>query len=60
MNPVTYLREVRTELAKVVWPSRDQVVRLSLIVILVSVIVGGYVGILDYAFTKILSLFVTK
>jgi preprotein translocase subunit SecE len=57
---VTFFSEVRSELSKVTWPKREEVVRLTLIVFLVSGIVGIYVGILDYLFTSILTKVLTK
>ena len=57
---VSYVQEVRAELAKVVWPKRDQVVKLPLIVLLISAIVGAYLGVLDFAFTKLLELVITR
>lgn len=61
MKQVTgFISEVRTELTKVTWPSRNDVVKLTLIVLLVSLILGLYVGGLDYAFTKLLSLIVSR
>ncbi len=55
MKAVTkYLSEVRVELSKVVWPKREEVIKLTLIVILISGIVGIYVGLLDITFTKLL------
>ncbi|HJY98154.1 MAG TPA: preprotein translocase subunit SecE [Patescibacteria group bacterium] len=61
MGTITnFLREVRLELSKVTWPSRDETIRLTLIVFLVSGIIGGFVGGLDYLFTRLLTLVVTK
>ncbi|MGA2910970.1 MAG: preprotein translocase subunit SecE [Candidatus Microgenomates bacterium] len=59
-SAVTFFSEVRSELSKVTWPKRDEVVRLTLIVFLVSGIVGVYVGILDYLFTSVLTKILTK
>jgi len=47
-NIISFLSEVRTELLKVSWPKREDVIKLTLIVLLVSAIVGLYVGGLDY------------
>jgi preprotein translocase subunit SecE len=55
-TPVTFLKETRDELKKVVWPSRDEVIRLTAVVIIISVIVGFYLGGLDYIFTKLITL----
>lgn len=43
-----------------VWPKRDDVVKLTIIVLLVSAIVGAYVGGLDYLFTKVLEVLVSR
>jgi len=50
---VKFLKEVQTELKKVIWPTRQQALRLTAIVIGVSLAVGLYVGVLDYALTKV-------
>lgn len=50
----SFFNEVKVELSKVVWPKRSEVVRLTLIVLLMSAVVGFYLGGLDYIFTKLL------
>lgn len=57
-TPVIFLKEVQEELKKVVWPTRDEVIRLTAVVLLVSLIVGIYLGAIDYILTKILALVV--
>lgn len=52
---VTFFSEVKSELSKVTWPKKKEVVRLTSIVILVTLIVGFYVGGIDYIFTTVLS-----
>ena len=42
-----YVTESWAELRKVAWPTRRQVVNLTLIVIGVSALVGAYIAILD-------------
>ena len=42
-------------MAKVVWPTRKQVVELTVLVIAISIIVGVYVGSLDFVFTNVLN-----
>jgi len=59
MNKVSsFLKEVQAELKKVVWPTRQQAIRLTIIVVVVSLVVGLYVGMLDYALTKLVGLIV--
>lgn len=57
-SPAVFLKEVKAELTKVVWPTRDQVIRFTLVVIAVSVIFGFYIGGLDLIFTKFTDLLV--
>lgn len=57
---VNFFNEVRMELSKVTWPTREEVVKLTLTVFLVSGILGAYVGGLDYLFTTLLTKIVTK
>ncbi len=59
MNKVVkFLKEVQTELKKVVWPTRQQALRLTAIVVGVSLVVGIYVGVLDFALTKMVGMIV--
>ncbi|OGG19023.1 preprotein translocase subunit SecE [Candidatus Gottesmanbacteria bacterium RIFCSPHIGHO2_02_FULL_39_14] len=56
-GPVIFLKEVKSELAKVTWPTRDQVIKLTIVVVVVSFIIGLYIGGLDLIMTKITALF---
>ncbi len=59
MNKATkFLKEVQTELKKVTWPTREQALRLTGIVVGVSLVVGLYIGVLDYGLTKLVGLIV--
>ena len=57
-SPRAFLEETYDEMKKVVWPTRDEVVRLTIVVIVISVAVGLYIGGLDYVFIKLMSLVV--
>ena len=54
VKPINYIRETWSELKQVTWPTRDQTLKLTGIVIALSLLVGSYVGSLDYLFTSIL------
>lgn len=58
MNKINtnFFREVKDELKKVVWPSREETIRLTTIVITASIIVGLFIGGFDLLFAKIFSL----
>ncbi len=43
-----YLREARAELMKVTWPSREDIVKYSLTVIVISVLLAVFMGGLDF------------
>lgn len=47
------------ELKRVSWPTRAETIRLTTIVIVISLIIGVYIGIIDLGLAKLLE-FVTK
>ncbi len=53
-TPAVFLRETKDELKKVVWPTRQEVIRLTFVVIAVSLLVGLFLGGLDFIFVKII------
>ena len=53
-TPLSFFREARDELKKVVWPTKQEVIRLTFVVITVSLIVGIFLGGLDFVFVKII------
>lgn len=53
MNKViSFLKEVKAELEKVAWPTREQTTRYTILVIIVAVAVGVFLGGLDYILTS--------
>ena len=54
-----FINEVIDELKKVTWPSKNQTIRLTTVVILISLIIGIYIGIIDVLLAKGLE-FLTK
>ncbi len=57
-NPM-FFNNIREELKKVTWPTRKETVRLTTVVIVLSLIIAFYVGIIDVLLAKALEL-VTK
>ena len=55
VNDITGL--IHSELRKVVWPSRRDAVNLTIIVIIISVVVGLVLGVVDYAFSHLIRVF---
>ncbi len=48
-------RGVSQELKKVEWPSRKVALHLTLIVVIISFLIGAYIGVFDYLFARVLS-----
>lgn len=59
-SPVKFFQEVYSELKKVSWPKRNEVIKLSLVVIAVSAAVGVYLGGLDFLFAKSIEILLKK
>jgi preprotein translocase subunit SecE len=51
--PVKFFQEVVAELKKVTWPSRQETIKLTLVVLFVSAVIGLFVGGLDILFINI-------
>jgi preprotein translocase subunit SecE len=50
VGPLQFLREVRGELRKVAWPTRDEVVKYSIVVLVTVVFLTALIFALDYVF----------
>ncbi|HEV8633421.1 MAG TPA: preprotein translocase subunit SecE [Chloroflexota bacterium] len=48
-----FFRDIRSELRKVVWPTREHAINLTMIVCAVSVAVGVFLGGLDLLFAEL-------
>jgi preprotein translocase subunit SecE len=55
---VRYLRETRLELGKVSWPTRQEAINLTIIVVAVTVGMAIFLGSLDFVFAKLFELIV--
>jgi preprotein translocase subunit SecE len=55
-----FLASTRVELEKVVWPTPQQTLKLTLIVVIVTVSVGFFVGGVDLLLTKALALLLNR
>jgi preprotein translocase SecE subunit len=48
---VAFAQECWSELQKVTWPPRDTVIRLTIIVVVISALIAGYIFAFDNLFT---------
>ncbi|MCM8769655.1 MAG: preprotein translocase subunit SecE [Candidatus Omnitrophica bacterium] len=53
-----YLNDVRLELSKVSWPTRQQLKLTTIIVIVFMIVAGVYIGLIDVIFSKVISLII--
>jgi len=50
-----YLKETKTELKHVIWPSKSQTIYYTVIVIVLSILVAYFLGVFDFIFSRGLS-----
>lgn len=60
LRPLSFLKEVKTELSKVVWPTKKETIKLTAIVIITSIVVGLFIGFWDFLFTNLIALIIKK
>jgi preprotein translocase SecE subunit len=51
-----YFDEIAAEHKKVVWPTKDEITRLTVMVIIIAGSIGVFLGAADYGFTKLMEL----
>ena len=49
-----FISEIIAELKKVVWPPREQIIYLTIVVVIVTIILGAVLGSLDWGFTHLI------
>ncbi|MBI3273848.1 MAG: preprotein translocase subunit SecE [Candidatus Colwellbacteria bacterium] len=55
---ITYVKEVRIELKKVTWPTRQETIRYTLMVIIISAVTAVFLGAIDFILQYVLNAFV--
>jgi len=51
-----YIKETQAEMKHVNWPSREQTIRFTALVIAVSLVTAALLGVCDFVFGKLLTL----
>ena len=59
LGVIRYLRETRIELKKVTWPTREEAIHLTYIVLGVTLAFAIFLGFLDWVFSQIFQFFLT-
>ncbi len=57
---INFLKEVKTELKKVTWPTKKEVIRYTVIILGTSLFVAVLLGGFDLIFQEILERFILK
>lgn len=60
VRPDVFVKESLDELKKVTWPTRAEITRLTATVIVISAVVGIFLGGVDLVLTKILELVIKR
>ncbi|PKQ27944.1 MAG: preprotein translocase subunit SecE [Candidatus Anoxymicrobium japonicum] len=53
-----FLKDVRIEMKKVIWPSRDEVANYTMVVLITVTIVATFILVLDLMLSKLLNLII--
>ncbi len=53
---IRFFGEVISELRKVTWPTRQETTRLTILVLVVSIVIGALLGVIDIGFARLFSL----
>lgn len=57
-NVAKFLTEAKAELKKVVWPKKEEVIRLTTVVVVTSALVGVFLAGADFIFSRLIRLIV--
>ena len=57
---IIYIKEVIAEAHYVTWPTRNQTIFFTVAVLVISIIIAYYLGLLDFLFGQGLKLLLTK
>ena len=55
---VQFLRDVRIEMKKVIWPSRQEVINYTVVVLVTVTVVATFILVLDLGLSKLLHLII--
>ncbi len=54
MSLINYIKDTKSELKHVSWPTRKQSIAFTLLTIAISIVVAFYLGLFDFVFSFIL------
>ena len=54
----TFLQDVHAETKKVTWPSRNDVIGSTVVVVVAVFVIAGFLGIIDFALSLLIGLLI--
>lgn len=57
---VTYLKESRDEMKRVVWPTRREATKHTVLVIAISLAVAAFLGLIDFGLNRLLEFIIER
>jgi preprotein translocase subunit SecE len=58
VNFGNFMKDVRSELRKVTWPTKQDIISSTTVVIVCSILIGVYLWLNDFVFSKLLALII--
>ena len=49
---IKFLKETKTEMTKVTWPSKQEIIGSTIVTVVVSIVVSIFIGIVDFILDK--------
>lgn len=56
ISPAAFLRQVKQEFAKITWPTRQETTQMTIVVIVASLLLAAFFGVVDALSAKIVSI----
>jgi len=60
LTKLSFSKGILEELKKVSWPTKKETIRLTMVVVIISLIIGFYIGIIDVLLVKVLEFLTLK
>jgi preprotein translocase subunit SecE len=53
---IQFLKEIRVELGKVTWPNKNELVGSTIVVVVVSLLLSAFTGVVDFILSRLAGL----
>ena len=54
---INYLKEIKSESKKVVWPGKDYIIAATVVVLVIVFLVAVFITLIDYGFSRFFATF---